>query len=105
MPQSRKLVAIMFTDIEGYKTLMGEDEQKALIFIYKSCWENSKKKALLDQFMSYARENTKEDPRNLPHLDYMQGDFRRSIKWEEKVVEGRYPLARKLNIRLFYSAA
>jgi TolB-like protein len=29
MPQHRQLVAIMFTDIVGYTSLMGEDEQKA----------------------------------------------------------------------------
>ena len=29
MSQSRQLAAIMFTDIVGYTSLMGEDEQKA----------------------------------------------------------------------------
>jgi class 3 adenylate cyclase len=28
MSQSRQLAAIMFTDIAGYTTLMGDDEQK-----------------------------------------------------------------------------
>lgn len=29
MPQTRQQAAIMFTDIEGYTALMGEDEQSA----------------------------------------------------------------------------
>lgn len=29
MPQSRQLAAIMFTDIVGYTSLMGDDEEKA----------------------------------------------------------------------------
>jgi TolB-like protein/lipoprotein NlpI len=78
--------------------------QVALIFIYKSCGENLKEKALADRFMKYARENTMEDPWNLSYLYYMQGDFIKSIEWEEKVVKGRYPLAYQLNLRLFYDA-
>ncbi len=30
MPQSRQLAAIMFTDIVGYTSLMGNDEQKLI---------------------------------------------------------------------------
>ncbi len=30
MPSSRRLAAIMFTDIVGYTAMMGEDEQKHL---------------------------------------------------------------------------
>jgi hypothetical protein len=33
MPQSRQLVAIMFTDIVGYTALMGRDSAKALELI------------------------------------------------------------------------
>ena len=33
MSQPRQLAAIMFTDIAGYTSLMGEDEQKALTLI------------------------------------------------------------------------
>jgi class 3 adenylate cyclase len=29
-PSTRRLVAIMFTDIAGYTTLMGEDEDRAV---------------------------------------------------------------------------
>jgi len=37
--QSRQLAAIMFTDIVGYTTLMGEDEQKAFeVFEKKQIW-------------------------------------------------------------------
>jgi len=36
MPQSRRLAAIMFTDIVGYTALMGEDEQKAFEILRKS---------------------------------------------------------------------
>lgn len=32
----RRLAAIMFTDIVGYTTLMGEDEQKALELVRKN---------------------------------------------------------------------
>ena len=34
MPQSRQLVAIMFTDIAGYTALMGNDEQKAFELLH-----------------------------------------------------------------------
>jgi adenylate cyclase len=46
MPEDRRLAAIMFTDIVGYTTLMGEDEKKAFETlrlnreIHKSCIEN-----------------------------------------------------------------
>lgn len=36
MAQSRQLAAIMFTDIVGYTTLMGEDEQKAFELLKKN---------------------------------------------------------------------
>ncbi len=36
MPQTRQLAAIMFTDIVGYTTLMGDDEQKAFEILTKS---------------------------------------------------------------------
>lgn len=36
MPQSRKLAAIMFTDIVGYTALMGIDESKAFQFLQKN---------------------------------------------------------------------
>ena len=36
MSQSRRLAAIMFTDIVGYTTLMGEDERKTLDLLLKS---------------------------------------------------------------------
>jgi len=36
MPQTRRLAAIMFTDIVGYTALMGEDEQKAFEILRKS---------------------------------------------------------------------
>ena len=36
MLQSRRLAAIMFTDIVGYTTLMGEDEQKAFDLLHKN---------------------------------------------------------------------
>ena len=35
MQQSRRLAAIMFTDIVGYTALMGEDEQKAFELLKK----------------------------------------------------------------------
>jgi adenylate cyclase len=36
MSQSRQLAAIMFTDIVGYTTLMGEDEQRAFKLLHKN---------------------------------------------------------------------
>src|SRR5215467_3356580 len=36
MPQTRQLAAIMFTDIVGYTTLMGHDEQKAFELLRKN---------------------------------------------------------------------
>lgn len=36
MPQNRQLAAIMFTDIVGYTTLMGNDEQKAFALLKKN---------------------------------------------------------------------
>ena len=36
MPQTRQLAAIMFTDIVGYTTLMGNDEQKAFELLNKN---------------------------------------------------------------------
>ncbi|MFN2440466.1 MAG: adenylate/guanylate cyclase domain-containing protein, partial [Chitinophagaceae bacterium] len=36
MSQSRQLAAIMFTDIVGYTTLMGKDEQKAFEILKKN---------------------------------------------------------------------
>ncbi len=36
MPQSRQLAAIMFTDIVGYTTLMGEDEEKAFLLLSRN---------------------------------------------------------------------
>ena len=36
MPQTRRLVAIMFTDIVGYTALMGNDEQKAFQLLKKN---------------------------------------------------------------------
>lgn len=36
MIRSRRLVAIMFTDIAGYTTLMSEDEEKALGILRRS---------------------------------------------------------------------
>src|SRR4051812_7822705 len=36
MAASRQLAAIMFTDIVGYTTLMGEDEQKAFDILHKN---------------------------------------------------------------------
>jgi len=36
MPSSRQLAAIMFTDIVGYTSLMGNDEQKAFDFLKKN---------------------------------------------------------------------
>ncbi len=36
MSQSRQLAAIMFTDIVGYTTLMGKDEQKAFELLKKN---------------------------------------------------------------------
>src|SRR5664279_6392639 len=36
MPQSRQLAAIMFTDIVGYTSLMGNDEQNAFTILNKN---------------------------------------------------------------------
>ena len=76
--------------------------QVALIFIYRNCGEDDKAKALTDRFMTYASENTLEDPWNMSYMYYMQGDYEKSIEWEEKVIEGRFPLAYQLNLQLFY---
>ena len=36
MPEERRLVAIMFTDIAGYSVLMGSDEDKAFEMLKKN---------------------------------------------------------------------
>lgn len=36
MPQTRQLVAIMFTDIVGYTALMGNDEKNAFAILNKN---------------------------------------------------------------------
>ncbi len=36
MPQSRQLAAILFSDIVGYTSLMGEDEEKAFDLLRKN---------------------------------------------------------------------
>jgi adenylate cyclase len=36
MPQTRQLAAIMFTDIVGYTSLMGNDEKKAFELLNKN---------------------------------------------------------------------
>ena len=36
MPQTRRLAAIMFTDIVGYTAMMGEDEKKAFELLKKN---------------------------------------------------------------------
>lgn len=38
----------------------------------------------------------------MSYMYYMQGDYEKSIEWEEKVIEGRFPLAYQLNLQLFY---
>src|SRR5688572_16008002 len=47
MPQSRQLVAIMFTDIVGYTALMGKDEQKAFELLNKN---RQLQKTLIEQY-------------------------------------------------------
>ena len=47
MTQSRKLAAIMFTDIVGYTSLMGEDEQKAFELLRKN---RQIQKPIIEQF-------------------------------------------------------
>ena len=47
MPQSRQLVAIMFTDIVGYTALMGNDEQKAFELLNKN---RQLQKTLIEQY-------------------------------------------------------
>lgn len=36
MPHTRQLVAIMFTDIVGYTTLMAEDEKNAFDLLHRN---------------------------------------------------------------------
>jgi len=47
MPQSRRLAAIMFTDIVGYTALMGNDEQKAFQLLKKN---REIQKPIIEQF-------------------------------------------------------
>ncbi|MFN2458979.1 MAG: tetratricopeptide repeat protein [Chitinophagaceae bacterium] len=47
MPTSRQLAAIMFTDIVGYTTLMGEDEQKAFVLLRKN---RALQKPIIEQY-------------------------------------------------------
>ncbi len=47
MSQSRQLAAIMFTDIVGYTTLMGNDEQKAFELLKKN---REIQKPIIEQF-------------------------------------------------------
>src|SRR3984893_2210287 len=47
MAQTRQLAAIMFTDIVGYTSLMGEDEKKAFELLRKN---RQLQKPLIDQF-------------------------------------------------------
>jgi adenylate cyclase len=47
MPQNRQLAAIMFTDIVGYTTLMGSDEEKAFRILHKN---RALQKPIIEQF-------------------------------------------------------
>jgi len=47
MPSSRQLAAIMFTDIVGYTTLMGSDEQKAIAILDKN---RTLQKPIIEEF-------------------------------------------------------
>lgn len=43
-----------------------------------------------------------EDPWTLSYIYYLKGDYTKAVEWEEKVVEGRYPLAYTMNLPIFY---
>jgi class 3 adenylate cyclase len=47
MPQTRQLVAIMFTDIVGYTALMGNDEKNAFAILNKN---RLLQKPIIEQF-------------------------------------------------------
>src|SRR4026207_2002592 len=47
MPSTRQLAAIMFTDIVGYTSLMGNDEQKAFTILNKN---RQLQKPIIEQF-------------------------------------------------------
>jgi class 3 adenylate cyclase len=47
MAQTRQLAAIMFTDIVGYTSLMGDDEKKAFDLLRKN---RQLQKPLIEQF-------------------------------------------------------
>ncbi len=47
MSQSRQLAAIMFTDIVGYTSLMGNDEEKAFSILNKN---RALQKPIIEQF-------------------------------------------------------
>lgn len=76
--------------------------QVALTFIHHSCDNQEKADFLLKRFLKYASGTALEDPWNLSYMYYLMGDYDKAIEWEEKTVEGKYPLAYLTNIRIFY---
>jgi adenylate cyclase len=77
--------------------------QCTFAFTYTRCNKPKDAARIIDRFLAYARENTIEDPFNLALMYYSTGDYKNTIAWEEKTVEGRYPSAYLMNIPLFYS--
>ena len=117
MPQSRQLAAIMFTDIVGYTALMGNNEQKAFNILSKN---RSIQKPIIEEYNGqWIKEMGDGTIATFPNAsdaimaalkiqektrrsNDMQGNYEKSIAWEEKVVEGKYPLGYQLNLPLFY---
>ena len=77
--------------------------QVALTFIHHSCNNKEKADFLMNRFFKYASENTLEDPWTLSYIYYLKGDYSKAVDWEEKVEEGRYPLAYTMNLPIFYN--
>jgi len=76
--------------------------QTQLCLIYKNCNQKEKANAVINRFLKYAAENTVKDPFTLSFIYYLNGDYKKAIEWEGKVMEGRFPSAYLMSIAIIY---